>query len=163
MAPLLNRNFPFVLKVDVVDGSESNVNKFFKKVHFATSCTTSTTKKAYLSQKHKAEDCHYRKVFYFIFFCRQQAFSASCLQVQNSDDENQPENTEGTFSKYRIAYYFPLIGLFFSQVSKAFTGRNSAKAYEDLSPLVLNFSAAQFFPKTTCDSHLKRKGNSIYT
>nr|XP_058968547.1 uncharacterized protein LOC131795005 isoform X1 [Pocillopora verrucosa] len=26
-----------------------------------------------------------------------QAFSASCLQVQNSDDENQPENTEGTF------------------------------------------------------------------
>jgi len=26
-----------------------------------------------------------------------QAFSASCLQVQNSDDENVPENTEGTF------------------------------------------------------------------
>lgn len=103
------------------------------------------------------------RFFILFFFCRQQAFSASCLQVQNSDDENQPENTEGTFSKYRIAYYFPLIGLFFSQVSKAFTGRNSAKAYEDLSPLVLNFSAAQFFPKTTCDSHLKRKGNSIYT
>ncbi|XP_078358382.1 uncharacterized protein LOC144643110 isoform X2 [Oculina patagonica] len=26
-----------------------------------------------------------------------QAFSASCLQVQSSDDENMPENTEGTF------------------------------------------------------------------
>ena len=67
MAPLLNRNFPSVLKVDVVDGSESNVNKFFKKVHFATSRTTSTATKAYLLQKHKAKDCHYRKVFYFIF------------------------------------------------------------------------------------------------
>ena len=122
MAPLLNRNFPFVLKVDVVDGSESNVNKFFKKVHFATSRTTSTAKKAYLSQKPKAEDCHYRKVFYFIFFCRQQAFSASCLQVQNSDDENQPENTEGTFSKYRIAYYFPLIGLFLARWVKRLLG-----------------------------------------
>ena len=68
MAPLLNRNFPSVLKVDVVDGSESNVNKFFKKVHFATSRTSSTATKAYLLQKHKAEDCHYRKVFLFYFF-----------------------------------------------------------------------------------------------